>query len=84
MPILLRELMTLYTVHGDGTALPRVRPYRDYLGWLGGRDRDAARQAWTEAFAGLDAPSIVAPGRARSPRRPSGSTSPRTRRRAPR
>ncbi|MFI7185664.1 amino acid adenylation domain-containing protein [Streptomyces anthocyanicus] len=63
MPILLRELMTLYTVHGDGTALPRVRPYRDYLGWLGGRDRDAARQAWTEAFAGLDAPSIVAPGR---------------------
>ncbi|GGZ04608.1 hypothetical protein GCM10010385_62660 [Streptomyces geysiriensis] len=63
MPILLRELMTLYTVHGDATALPRVRPYRDYLGWLGGRDRDAARQAWTDAFTGFDTPSIVAPDR---------------------
>ncbi|MFG3319034.1 amino acid adenylation domain-containing protein [Streptomyces sp. NPDC048171] len=63
MPILLRELMTLYTVHGDATALPRVRPYRDYLGWLGGRDRDAAQEAWTDAFAGFDTPSIVAPDR---------------------
>ncbi|WP_185832431.1 non-ribosomal peptide synthetase [Streptomyces sp. WAC 04229] len=63
MPILLRELMTLYTVHGDATALPRVRPYRDYLGWLGGRDRDAAQEAWTDAFDGFDTPSIVAPDR---------------------
>ncbi|WP_241000025.1 condensation domain-containing protein, partial [Streptomyces sp. Tu 4128] len=63
MPILLRELMTLYTVHGDATALPRVRPYRDYLGWLGGRDRDAAQEAWTDAFAGFGTPSIVAPDR---------------------
>ncbi|WP_329471268.1 amino acid adenylation domain-containing protein [Streptomyces sp. NBC_01723] len=63
MPILLRELMTLYTVHGDATVLPRVRPYRDYLGWLGGRDRDAAQEAWTDAFAGFGTPSIVAPDR---------------------
>ncbi|MFB7655255.1 MULTISPECIES: amino acid adenylation domain-containing protein [unclassified Streptomyces] len=63
MPILLRELMTLYTVHGDATALPRVRPYRDYLGWLGGRDRNAAQEAWTGAFSGFDTPSIVAPDR---------------------
>ncbi|MGA4846193.1 amino acid adenylation domain-containing protein [Streptomyces sp. G5(2025)] len=63
MPVLLREMMTLYTVHGDVTALPRVRPYRDYLTWLGSRDREAAREAWTEAFAGFDTPSIVAPDR---------------------
>ncbi|WP_432081008.1 amino acid adenylation domain-containing protein [Streptomyces sp. WAC 04229] len=63
MPVLLRELMTLYTVRGDATALPRVRPYRDYLGWLGGRDRGAAQEAWTDAFAGFDTPSIVAPDR---------------------
>ncbi|WP_158708263.1 non-ribosomal peptide synthetase [Streptomyces sp. NRRL S-455] len=63
MPVLLRELLTLYTVHGDVTALPRVRPYRDYLNWLGARGRDAAQEAWTEAFAGFDTPSIVAPDR---------------------
>ncbi|MEU9026480.1 amino acid adenylation domain-containing protein [Streptomyces sp. NPDC048383] len=63
MPVLLRELLTLYTVHGDVTALPRVRPYREYLTWLDARDRDAAEAAWTEAFEGFDTPSIVAPER---------------------
>ncbi|WP_042000602.1 non-ribosomal peptide synthetase, partial [Streptomyces sp. AcH 505] len=63
MPVLLRELMTLYTTHGDLTALPRVRPYRDYLGWLKSRDREAARLAWTEAFAAFGSPSVVAPER---------------------
>ncbi|MDR3031875.1 MAG: condensation domain-containing protein, partial [Kitasatospora sp.] len=63
MPVLLRELLTLYTVHGDVTALPRVRPYRDYLAWLDSQDREAAHRAWTEAFEGFDTPSIVAPER---------------------
>ncbi|MGW0395965.1 amino acid adenylation domain-containing protein, partial [Streptomyces sp. NPDC003042] len=63
MPVLLRELLTLYTVHGDVTALPRVRPYREYLTWLDSRDRGAAEEAWTEAFEGFDTPSIVAPDR---------------------
>ncbi|MFG1670715.1 amino acid adenylation domain-containing protein [Streptomyces sp. Y7] len=65
MPVLLRELMTLYTVQGDASALPRVRPYRDYLAWLHSRDREAAGRAWTESFEGFDTPSIVAPGRGR-------------------
>ncbi|MYS73126.1 non-ribosomal peptide synthetase, partial [Streptomyces sp. SID5926] len=34
MPVLLRELMALYAAEGDASALPRVRPYRDYLAWL--------------------------------------------------
>ncbi|MDT0387742.1 amino acid adenylation domain-containing protein [Streptomyces sp. DSM 41921] len=63
MPVLLRELMTLYTVRGDASALPRVRPYRDYLAWLDSRDREAARGAWTQAFEGFDTPSVVAPDR---------------------
>ncbi|MGW0396149.1 condensation domain-containing protein, partial [Streptomyces sp. NPDC003042] len=49
MPVLLRELMALYAAGGetgDGAGLPRVRPYRDYLAWLDGRDREAAREAW--------------------------------------
>ncbi|MFG3003154.1 amino acid adenylation domain-containing protein [Streptomyces calvus] len=65
-PVLLRDLLTLYLNGGDVSALPRVRPYRDYLGWLAGRDRDAAERAWREALAGLDEPTLVAPGVARS------------------
>ncbi|WP_446047881.1 condensation domain-containing protein, partial [Streptomyces olivaceus] len=65
-PVILRDLLTLYLNGGDVSALPRVRPYRDYLGWLAGRDGDAAERAWREALAGLDQPSLVAPGVARS------------------
>ncbi|MGW0425415.1 condensation domain-containing protein, partial [Streptomyces sp. NPDC003015] len=46
LPVLLKELMALYDARGDAAVLPRVRPYRDYLTWLGTRDRDAARDAW--------------------------------------
>ncbi|WP_374190626.1 condensation domain-containing protein, partial [Streptomyces sp. CRB46] len=46
MPVLLRELMALYASGGDPAALPRVRPYREYLAWLDARDREAARTAW--------------------------------------
>ncbi|MFJ9426302.1 amino acid adenylation domain-containing protein [Streptomyces sp. NPDC101249] len=60
-PILVRELFQLYTSGGDPAALPRVRPYRDYLAWLARQDRDAARRAWADALTGLDGPSLVAP-----------------------
>ncbi|MGN9763510.1 condensation domain-containing protein, partial [Streptomyces sp. SD31] len=61
MPVLLRELMTLYAAAGEPSALPRVRPYRDYLTWLDARDRDAAREAWQESLAGLDEATLLAP-----------------------
>ena len=61
MPVLMTELFTLYERGGDGGALPRVRPYRDYLGWLAGQDRQAARQAWRRALAGLGEPTRVGP-----------------------
>ncbi|MEU6139693.1 amino acid adenylation domain-containing protein [Streptomyces sp. NPDC047081] len=60
-PVLVRELFQLYTSRGDTKALPRVRPYRDYLAWLQGQDRDAARRAWKAALRGLDEPSLIAP-----------------------
>ncbi|SOD67864.1 AMP-binding enzyme, partial [Streptomyces zhaozhouensis] len=60
MPLLVRELMALYLAGGDA-ALPRPRPYRDYLTWLGQRDRDAAREAWSEALATLETPTLLAP-----------------------
>ena len=45
LPVLVRELLTLYGVvqwrrcHGS-------TPYRDYLAWLAAQDRAAARAAW--------------------------------------
>ncbi|MFI7500903.1 amino acid adenylation domain-containing protein [Streptomyces sp. NPDC049687] len=60
-PVLVRELFRLYATHGDLTALPRVRPYRDYLAWLARQDRDAARQAWQAVLADLDEPSLLVP-----------------------
>ncbi|MEZ7154951.1 amino acid adenylation domain-containing protein [Streptomyces sp. MAD19A] len=65
-PVLLRDLFTLYLNGGDFSVLPKIRPYRDYLGWLAGRDRAAAELAWQEALAGLDGPTLVAPGAERS------------------
>ncbi|MEU6231430.1 amino acid adenylation domain-containing protein [Kitasatospora sp. NPDC047058] len=59
MPVLVKELFTLYG--GDGTALPRVTPHRDYLGWLAGQDRAAAEDAWRQLLDGLAEPTLVAP-----------------------
>ncbi|MFC5743653.1 amino acid adenylation domain-containing protein, partial [Dyella tabacisoli] len=57
MPILLQELFTLYRSNGDAGGLPKVTPYRDYLRWLGARDKGAAQTAWREAMAGIDEPT---------------------------
>jgi amino acid adenylation domain-containing protein/thioester reductase-like protein/non-ribosomal peptide synthase protein (TIGR01720 family) len=61
-PILVQELSTLYVRGGDATALPPVKPYRDYLAWLGNQDRLAAEAAWRDALARLDEPTLVAGG----------------------
>ncbi|MFI9239252.1 amino acid adenylation domain-containing protein [Streptomyces sp. NPDC053079] len=62
MPVLIRELLTLYSAAADPGALPRVRPYRDFLEHLAGTDRQAARAVWAEALAGLEEPTCVAEG----------------------
>ncbi len=41
--------------------LPPAVPYRRFVTWLDGRDRDAARAAWREIFAGFDTPTLVGP-----------------------
>ncbi|MGA4846192.1 amino acid adenylation domain-containing protein [Streptomyces sp. G5(2025)] len=70
MPVLLRELMALYAAVGQTAVLPRVRPYRDYLTWLGARDRAAAQEAWQESLTGLDEATLLAPGSAAPPTAP--------------
>ncbi|WP_316573658.1 non-ribosomal peptide synthetase [Nocardia canadensis] len=54
-PIVLREVLAAY--HGDD--LPAPASYRDYLAWLGTRDRAAVRAAWSARLAGLAGPTLV-------------------------
>ncbi|MGW6554595.1 amino acid adenylation domain-containing protein, partial [Streptomyces sp. NPDC055051] len=64
--LLLRELATAY----EGGALPEPADPRPYLAWLAARDRDAARDAWRGALAGLDGPTrLAAPAGATDPDR---------------
>uniref|UniRef100_UPI0038B3E71C non-ribosomal peptide synthase/polyketide synthase n=1 Tax=Nocardia caishijiensis TaxID=184756 RepID=UPI0038B3E71C len=61
MPLLMRDLLVLYAVHGDLTALPRVASYRNFLSWLSGWDRDVSLRAWADALAGVEGPTQLAP-----------------------
>ncbi|UQI45330.1 amino acid adenylation domain-containing protein [Streptomyces sp. HU2014] len=51
--VLLRELLAAYR----GEELPAPFDPRAHLAWLAGRDRDAARDAWGTALAGLPGPT---------------------------
>ncbi|MEU5807506.1 amino acid adenylation domain-containing protein [Streptomyces sp. NPDC047718] len=61
-PLLVNELFEVYEAKGSTDGLPRVTPYREYLGWLARQDADAGAQAWRTVLAGLDGPTTVAPG----------------------
>src|SRR5262245_23611443 len=61
LPVLVQELLTLYAHKGNGAALPRVTPYRDYLTWIAGQDRAAAVAAWRETLAGLEEATRIVP-----------------------
>ncbi|OBG61749.1 non-ribosomal peptide synthetase [Mycobacterium sp. E735] len=60
MPVFVNEMMTLYRAGGDVSALPATpRPYRDYIGWLAGRDLQAGQRVWREHLAGLPGPTLL-------------------------
>ncbi|MEU9067499.1 amino acid adenylation domain-containing protein [Streptomyces sp. NPDC048306] len=65
VPLVLEDLFTRYHHHAAGddtvTGAP-FTPLTDYLRWLSRQDRAAAERAWSEALAGLDGPTLVAPG----------------------
>jgi amino acid adenylation domain-containing protein/thioester reductase-like protein/non-ribosomal peptide synthase protein (TIGR01720 family) len=60
LALVLRELLALYISRGDGSALPKVRPFRDHLVWLSTRDRVAASAAWAQALKGVEGPTLLA------------------------
>ncbi|KUN96932.1 non-ribosomal peptide synthetase [Streptomyces caeruleatus] len=59
--VLFRELLTLYTAHGDPSALPPVPSYRAFLDWLARRDRPAAEAAWRDVLSDVGEPTRLAP-----------------------
>ncbi|WP_280367088.1 non-ribosomal peptide synthetase [Nocardia wallacei] len=64
--LLFTELRALYEAGGAADALPPVRPYRDYIGWLATQDMSAAQRRWTDYLRVLDGPVMVADGGAAS------------------
>ncbi|WP_404337321.1 amino acid adenylation domain-containing protein [Sphingomonas sp. MMS12-HWE2-04] len=59
VPVLLDEWFALYraAVGGGETGLAPVRPYRDFIAWLGQQDGAAAAAFWRETLAGIEAPT---------------------------
>ncbi|QDE69016.1 non-ribosomal peptide synthetase [Myxococcus xanthus] len=57
--VVLREVLTRYEALRRGVTLARsaVRPYRDYIAWLGRQDLGAARDFWRAALAGFTEPT---------------------------
>ncbi|WP_329790947.1 amino acid adenylation domain-containing protein [Lentzea sp. DG1S-22] len=53
IPLLWDEVTAAYR----GEQLPPVRPYRDFIAWLAGRDSAEAEAFWREYLAGFDSPT---------------------------
>nr|WP_084495711.1 non-ribosomal peptide synthetase [Nocardia shimofusensis] len=60
IPLLMRDVLVAYVL-GDVTALPPVRPYRDYLAWYARQDSEKSRAAWRSALDGFTEPTPLAP-----------------------
>ncbi|MFD3744470.1 amino acid adenylation domain-containing protein [Nocardia sp. NPDC058633] len=56
------ELLAVYRAGGVLDGLPAPRPYRDYIGWLGAQDHDAAAARWAEYLGQVSAPLVLADG----------------------
>ncbi len=70
LPLFVSELLALYGAGGDTAALPSPpRPYRDYIGWLAGRDQATSRALWAEHLKGLDGPTLLSPALTAGPPR---------------
>ncbi|MFE5123437.1 amino acid adenylation domain-containing protein [Streptomyces sp. NPDC056669] len=62
LALLVRDLLHLYARGGDASALPPPRSYGDYLAWLARQDARESAQVWAKELAGLEGPTLLAPG----------------------
>ncbi len=60
-PLVIRDLLTLYALDADGSLLPRVHSYRDYLSWMKRHDTTDSLDAWRAALDGVEEPTLLAP-----------------------
>nr|WP_296777875.1 non-ribosomal peptide synthase/polyketide synthase [Rhodococcus sp. (in: high G+C Gram-positive bacteria)] len=58
-PLLMRDLLALYALRADASALPRVRSYRSFLTWVSEQDASVSKQKWVDALAGVDEPTML-------------------------
>ncbi len=60
LPVFAAEMIALYGAGNDPGALAEPpRPYRDYIGWLAGRDRAASERVWRQHLEGLSGPTLL-------------------------
>nr|WP_199753182.1 non-ribosomal peptide synthetase [Actinoplanes sp. ATCC 53533]AGS77308.1 NRPS module 3 [Actinoplanes sp. ATCC 53533] len=59
--ILESELLEIYETGGVVSGLRPAYSYRDYLAWLGRRDKEAARSAWRAELSGADGSALGIP-----------------------
>ncbi|MFD4431721.1 amino acid adenylation domain-containing protein, partial [Nocardia sp. NPDC058497] len=59
-PLVMRDLLALYALHGDTSALPAVRSYRHFLEWVAQQDHSVSVAAWSDALRGVTEPTLLA------------------------
>ncbi|MEW1626075.1 amino acid adenylation domain-containing protein [Streptomyces sp. NPDC089173] len=61
LPLFFRDVFSLYARGGADRGRP-VAQFTDFLGWLTRQEDERATRAWSEALAGVEGPTLVAPG----------------------
>ncbi|WP_445168175.1 amino acid adenylation domain-containing protein [Mycolicibacterium sp. Dal123E01] len=61
LPVFIGEMLTLYRGGGNPDALPAPRLYRDYIGWLGGRDPQVGERIWRNHLTTMPGPTLLSP-----------------------
>ncbi|WP_157105350.1 non-ribosomal peptide synthetase, partial [Rhodococcoides kyotonense] len=64
MPLLMKDLLVLYAVHGDAGTLPRVPSYRTFLSWIDRRNHVESAAVWARALEDAPEPTLLAPSAA--------------------
>ncbi|WP_280401090.1 non-ribosomal peptide synthetase, partial [Nocardia carnea] len=59
MPLLMKDLLTLYAVHSDTAVLPVTRSYRHFLDWTRRQDHRASLAVWETALSGVEEPTLL-------------------------